>query len=719
MSSTSDNSKLQIAKTLSKLASLKGVSVPLHRFEMLEQNNEGADLDKLSIEELATEMWLTRFPTAMIVKHDVDNVNPNLFPIVWFNKAQKDIVEEAIILTGRLSDGSFVYVDSKGVDQKLSNDIYRTGSAIEFTDAQSEINGKKTTPSTAKQWFRYALLKRKNVFIEAIIATFVISSLALFSALYTMQVYDRVVPTGGFSTLWVLTFGVALAIVFDFIIKQVRGYIMDRACKDIDVELSGVFFDKALNIRMDARPNTVGTFASQIRQFESVREFMTSSTLYILADTPFALFFIFIIFMLAGPVAYVPMLAIPIAILVSWFALRKVKEVSSQHMTESNLKSGLLIESVDGIESIKASGAEWKVYDKHQKLTEIVATNNNKLKDLSTRATNISQSIQQINYVGMIATGAILITQGDLTMGGLIACSIIAGRALQPVAQIPNMILKWSNAKIALEVLDNIMEMPNDRMEKNRLLVPDNCHGRLSLENIIFEYTQQQPILDIEKLKIQPGEKVAILGGVGSGKSTLLKIIAGLYQPKEGKVFIDDLDMLQLQIPFLREHIGYLPQDVRLYNGTLRDNLTLGLPTPNDSKIIEACKLTGLDSVIARHPQGLELQIHEGGKGLSGGQRQLVGLTRLLIAKPSILLLDEPTASMDGKLEAVVMKRLFEKMPKDSTIVTVTHKPAILPYVDRIIVVEQGKILFDGPRDSILEMMKQQAAKNKPASNNS
>lgn len=695
------------ARLLSRFASLKGQAVPVHRFEMLSQNNDGATLDSLDGEQLCREMWLTRFPTSLIKELGAKDINKEVFPLIWIPKSDTD---KPLILTGVLSSGDFVSIDENGSESQLKAAKSEQGIVLALNLVAEYTDKDSTIPQTAKQWFWYVLKKHKKVFSESIFATFVISSLALFAALYTMQVYDRVVPTAGYSTLWVLTIGVGLAIIFEFLIKQVRSYIMNDTCKLIDIELSGVFFNKALDIRMDARPNTVGTFASQIRQFESVREFMTSTTLFILADTPFAILFIFVIYVIAGPVAFVPMLAIPLALIVSFIALRKVKDVSSEHMIESNQKNGLLIEAVDGIESIKASGAEWKVFDRHQNLTNIVSQNQNELRTLSSRATNISQSIQQINYVGMIATGALLITQGDLTMGGLIACSIIAGRALQPVSQIPNMVLKWSNAKVALSVLDNIMELPNDRDMQQRLLVPESCAGKISVDNMHFEYMPQRPVITVDKLVLKPGERVAILGGVGSGKSTLVKLLAGLYQPTDGQVYLDDIEMLQLQVPFLREHIGFLPQDVRLYNGTLRDNLTLGLPTPNDSKILAACKLTGLDSAIAKHPQGLELEIFEGGKGLSGGQRQLVGLTRLLLAKPSVMLLDEPSASMDPKLENKVMKHLFHEAPKESLIVVVTHKPAVLPYVDRVIVVEQGKILFDGPRDTILDVMKKQAS---------
>jgi ATP-binding cassette subfamily C protein LapB len=287
-------------------------------------------------------------------------------------------------------------------------------------------------------------------------------------------------------------------------------------------------------------------------------------------------------------------------------------------------------------------------------------------------------------------------------MGGLIACSIIAGRALSPLAQIPTLVVQWKHAKIALKSLDAIMALPSDRNDDSRLVVPEACTGHVRLEKVAFGYIEDKPSLEVAELKLRPGERVAIVGPVGSGKSTLIKLLSGLYKPKAGHVFLDGVDMNHLAPEFLREHIGYLPQDIRLFNGTLRENLTLGLPTPSDSRILRAAALTGLEQSIQNHPKGLELHITEGGRGLSGGQRQLVGLTRLLLAQPRILLLDEPSASMDGQLEARVMKHLFEEIPKEALLVVVTHKVGLLPHVDRIIVVDSGRIVLDGPRDEVL-----------------
>ena len=691
-----------LASLLSRMAALLGHAVPSHRFGMVEHSQDGLELARLPRQQKAIEMWKARFANAPVRFLSPDELDRGSFPLLWIAADGQDVR----LVRGRFSHGACATENASRLAQELDPATVASGTLLQLRADTGEQHD-ADAPRTASDWFAYAILKHRRIFVEAIFATFMISGIGLVSSMYSMQVYDRVVPTKGYSTLWVLTGGVLLAIVLEFTMKQVRAHLTDRASKAIDQELSGVFFGKALDIRMDARPNSVGTFASQIRHFESVRTFMTSSTLFILADAPFALLFIGVMALIAGPVAIVPLVMVPVATLTGLYFRNPIERLTGENMAESNRKSGLLIEAVDGIESIKAAGGEWKMKDRYRNLTATIAGSELKLKTIASRATNLAQSIQQLNYVGLIVVGVYAIGTGQLTMGGLIACSLISGRALGPLAQIPQLIVQWKHAQTALKSLDAIMAMPSDRSGQERLMVPDNCSGLLQIDKAVFAYRADQPALEVAALSILPGERIAVLGSVGSGKSTLIKILSGLYKPNNGSVLLDGIDMDQLAPEFVREHIGYLPQDVRLFNGTLRDNLTLGLPAPNDSLILRAARLTGLDQVIQNHPKGMELDINEGGRGLSGGQRQLVGLTRLLLAQPRIMLLDEPSASMDGQLEARVMKHLFEDVALESVLVVVTHKLGLLPYVNRIIVVEKGRIVADGPRDQILARIQQ------------
>ena len=695
-----------LAVVLSRLAGLLGQAVPAHRFGMMSRTTDGLMVDNLSREERLKAWWLGRFPTAHIQHIEPKNLKPSDFPLVWVGSEG----EQVLLVRGGSGRHRLTCQDAEGHPCVLPMSDARQGRLLKLTIMPARPGESGYRAMSATDWFATSIRRYRSVFFEGVVATFVISMVGLVAALYSMQVYDRVIPTKGYSTLWVLTIGVVIAIVMELVLKQVRAFMVDRACKAIDQELSAVFFGKALDIRMDARPSTVGTFASQIRHFESVRNFLTSSSLFIMADMPFAILFVGVIAIIAGPVALVPLVAVPLAVLAGMAFRGPIETFTAMHMKESNEKNGLLIEAIDGIESVKAANAEWKMLERWRSMTATIAESELKMRLFSTLSSNLTQTIQQLSYAGMIAAGAYAINAGQLTMGGLIACAIISGRALTPVAQLPGLIVQWQHAKIALQSLNGIMDMPSDRDQSERLVVPERCQGEIKINKLSFSYAKDLPGLEVASLQLAPGDRIAILGSVGSGKTTLVKLLSGLFKPSTGQVYLDQVDMVHLAPEFVREHVGYLPQDVRLFNGTLRHNLTLGLPMPGDSQILKAAALTGLDQVIQNHPLGLELLIAEGGRGLSGGQRQLVGLTRMLLASPKVLLLDEPTASMDAKLENRVMQHLFEQMPHDSAIVVVTHKPSVLTYVNRIWVMDKGRVVLDGPRDEVLHRLRQPTA---------
>ena len=693
--------------------------MPWHRFALMAQTSDGVPMEELPIASQAIELWRARFPNGDMHRAEWP-LTLGLAPALWIGPepGATHPIPGALVVKGTLSTGALSCVDADGRVHEIPPDLAKLGELLvlraeesassERDESRLVTDGKSDNKRrTARQWFAYAIRKRWPAFTEGALATLTVNVIALGASFYSMQVYDRVVPTQGYSTLWVLTIGVAMAIVLELVMRQVRSRLVERACKAIDEELSSVFFGHALAIRMDQRPRTVGTFAAQIRHFEMVRNFMTSTTLFVFADAPFALLFIAVIALLAGPVAIVPLVFLPVSILAGILFRKRLARLTEAHMEESNHKNGLLIEAIDGIESIKACGAEWKVMDRWRHLTRTLAKDEIAMKDLTGLSTNITQTLQQLSYVGLVAAGALAIGAGDLTVGGLIACTIISGRALSPIAQVSGLIVQWQQAKTALKGLDAIMAMPADVQPGERRMVPDHCQGRLRVEALRYAYGVDQPVLNIDGLRIHPGERVAVLGSVGSGKSTLVKALSGLYKPTEGRVFLDDVDMTNLAPEFVREHVGYLAQDVRLFQGTLRDNLALGLPSPSDQQILQAAQRTGLDRLIAAHPKGLGIEISEGGKGLSGGQRQLVGLTRLVLAKPRVMLLDEPTASMDPQLEELVAERVFGMRPEDTTLVVVTHKLAMLRHFSRIVVLDRGRIVADGPRDEILRRMRE------------
>jgi ATP-binding cassette subfamily C protein LapB len=578
----------------------------------------------------------------------------------------------------------------------------RDGCFVQLSIATANSTDQQAPSRNARQWFLHAILKRRQVFIEAVVATFVVSMLGLGASFYSLQVYDRVIPTQAHATLLALTVGVAIAVIFEFVLKQVRSLMVDRGCKAIEEELSDVFFGRMLDIRMEARPRAVGTFAAQVRQFELVRNFMTSSTVFLIADLPFCFLFVAVIGIIGGLLATIPLLLLPLVLGSSAWLNWRIRRLTQRQLKDARNKNGLLVDVIDGIESIKAAGAEWKMMERWRQLTASASALELDTRFLSTTSAHLAQFLQQLSYVAIIGVGAWMVGSGQITMGALIACSILSNRALSPITQIATLVTQWQHAQEALKGLDEMMALPVEHPEGVKAIIPSTCAGAIRLDDAGFSFNSKLAALQPLKLSFGAGERVAIIGPVGSGKSTLIRLLSGLYRPSEGKAFLDGIDMALLAPEFLHEQIAYLPQDVRLLRGTLRENLALGLAPPADSELLRAAELTGLDRVIAAHPLGMDLPIFEGGRGLSGGQRQLVGLTRLLIANPKVLLLDEPTAAMDGDLEARVMQEVFSSLPKATTMIVITHKASLLRLVDRVIVMDQGRVVLDGPRGDIL-----------------
>lgn len=699
-----------LAKLLSRLAGLQGCALPAHRFGMMSLSRGGAEVATMNRTRRAAEWWLSALPGGEAFEPESAPTREDL-PALWI----ADDEQQVRLLRGAISNGAYSCEAADGSHFEMTAEEARGGRSLVLrAKPDVAVEDGAVAPKSARDWFFHAIRKRRWVFIEAVLATFLISCLALVAGFYTMQVYDRVVPTQGYSTLLVLTVGAVIAIGLEFLVSHVRSLMVERASKAIDQELSGVFFDRMLQIRMDARPSTVGTFAGQIRQFELVRNFMTSGTLFLLADAPFALFFIAVIFMIGGVIALVPLALLPISVAAGFYAKWRVSRLAAEQMNDVNRKNGILVEAIDGIEAIKAAGGEWKMLNKWQQLTADAAERDIRIRAASLLSSSMAQSIQRVGYIGLIAVGAYEINSGAITQGALIACAMISNRALGPINQIAGMFVQWQHAKAALQGLDEMMKLPRDRTEEVRVIIPESCRGELRLEGASFSYGQATVALQQTNLQIRPGQRIALIGPVGSGKSTLIKMLSGLYKPSQGRAFLDGVDMTHLAPEFMREQIGYMTQDVRLFNGTLRDNLTLGLPSPSDAQILAAAARTGLDRLVRAHPKGLDLPIQEGGRGLSGGQRQLVGLTRLLLAKPRILLLDEPTASMDGDLEQFVIRNLFADADRDQVIVLATHKRGLLNLVDHIIAVDRGRVMLNEPREQALAKLAG-ARKSQPA----
>ncbi len=619
-------------------------------------------------------------------------------PVLWLSSDD----QQACVVQSLSVRGANV-LDDEGHSHSVDLTQLERGTFIKMAiNSSTQIAQHQEQPVSAGDWFKFAIWKRRRVFLDGGLATLLISLMALATSLYTMQVYDRVIPLSGYSTLLVLSIGVLLTIGFELMLRHARLLMIERACKAIDQEISEVLLAKALSIRMDARPRSIGTFASQIRQFESVRNFLTSTTLLVLADIPVALLFWAVIASIAGSLVIAPLICVPVAVIAGIVFRHRLAKLTGQQQKEVNRKNGLLMEVVDGAESIKAAGAQWQFIGAWRKTLEQLSSKELKIKVLSNLSSHLTQSVQQLSYVLIVALGSMAVIRGDLTMGGLIACSIISSRAIQPLAQLPATLLQWESAKASLMTLDAMMALPDDRAPDQHLSTPQEFKGVMRLQELEFGYQPGVRVLSCPNLIFEAGERTAVLGSVGSGKSTLIKILSGLYMPSKGKYFVDQMDAFQLAPEFLNGYIAYLPQDVRLFAGTLRSNLTLGLGLVSDSEIMRIAQGCGLGSLIANHPKGLDLDIQEGGRGLSGGQRQLVGIARILLSKPKVALLDEPTASMDNNLEVQVLQFFFQNLPPTTGVILTTHKIQALRHVTRVMLMDQGRVALDGPRDEIM-----------------
>ena len=549
---------------------------------------------------------------------------------------------------------------------------------------------------------RDEVFQHRGTLGELVLGGVLINVIALATSLYSMQVYDRVVPTGASQTLLALTLGMLGAVVFELVVKLVRSRLTEKLVDEVDSRLARSVFMRFLALRMDQLPNSVGALAGQLRGYETVRSFIATVPTQWLIDIPFVLLYVVVISAIAGWIAAIPLVFMVLSLVLGVVNLRRVEALGGQAMQASNLKTGLLVEAIEGAETIKSGQGGWRMLSRWQQTTDDARGNELEMRKLSEHSQYYMAAMHQLSYAVMVAMGALLVSRGEVTMGSLIACSILSGRILGPVATLPASLTSWGHCKAALQGLDRIWALQSDHHGIDHPITLETIRGDYEFDQVEYAYGGARA-LSIHKLIIRPGEKVGILGPVGAGKTTLLRLLSGMYRRQAGTVKLDGVDLTQLSKGVLSENLGYLQQEGRLFAGKLRDNLILGMIDPGDQAILEAAQRTGLQqAVLARHPLGLHQPIHEGGTGLSGGQRQLANLTRVFLRKPRIWLLDEPTASMDRSLEVKVMQALAQQIGVNDTFVLVTHKMEMLQLVDRVILVVDHRIVMDGPKGEVL-----------------
>ncbi|WP_353236290.1 type I secretion system permease/ATPase [Diaphorobacter ruginosibacter] len=569
----------------------------------------------------------------------------------------------------------------------------------EIPDARVDEYIKPWRPS----WFWKIVLRDWPRYGDVFLASLVANILALSGMMFSMQVYDRVVPSQSEATLWVLFGGVMLAITFEFMLRMSRSYIIDVMGKRADLQISDVVFGRALRLRNDVRPRSTGSFIAQIREIDQVRDLLTSTTVSAAADLPFFLLFLGVLWLVGGSLAWVPVAALPLLIVPGLLAQRPLARLANAGMRESALRNAMLVEAVQGMDDIKSLRAEPRFQNRWNHVNMVSADIGMRQRLLTGFLMTWTQELQGIVFAMVLLVGSYRVMTGDMTTGALVGSSILASRMIAPIAQIASLLARWQQAKVARDGLNKLMDRPVDVPEDARRVHVAYLHGEFKTSGVRFQYSEEakRPALELPNLRIQPGEKIAVLGRMGAGKSTLLQLLAGMYKPTAGSITLDGLDLSLIDPPDVRRDVGLLAQNSNLFHGTIRENLVMGRPTATDAELLEALRLAGGLNVVQGRPEGLDETIQEGGLGLSGGQRQALLLARTIVRQPSVLLLDEPTAHFDEVTEHQVIESLTPWLAP-RTLVVATHRMQVLQWVDRIIIIDGGRVVMDGPKKHVL-----------------
>ena len=677
------------------------------RLELNWSHNQGLD-DVLTIMTRQVGLHVRK------VDFSLDMLNPWRLPVVvGFKDGQVGVIDKAD------SEGnvSVQMSGDKGLAQTFSAQVLQDAISLVYIlrpdSAVPDARIDEYIKPYEADWFWEIVLKDWKRYVDIMFASMLANILALATIVFSMNVYDRVIPAQSIPTLWVLAGGVLIAAIFEFALKYSRLILSDMIGKRADLRISDRVFGHALRIKNKERSKSTGTFISQIRELEGVRELVTSTTITAFADLPFFLLFLGIFWLIGGNLFWVMAIVVPLMILPGFLVQKKLAELAKQGMRESAIRNAILVEAVQGIEDIKLLRAESRFQNQWNHMNEVSATVSMQQRKIVGVMNLWTQKLQGLTFAIVVLVGCFAVMKGDMTTGALVACSILSSRMLGPIAQVTGVLGRFQQAKTAKVSLDELMKKPIDQPERSQLIQRSVLNGKFELNGVVFKYDDEdpKPSLIIPKLVIKPGEKIAILGRNGAGKSSLLQLMSGMQTATQGKVNLDDIDITLLDPADVRRDVGLLNQNAHLFFGTVRENLTLGAPLATDDDLLKALSVTGALSFIQDKKEGLDHVIMEGGVGFSGGQRQALLLSRLLICQPNILLLDEPTASIDDVSE----KQLIDHMKvwlAHRTLIVATHRRAVLELVDRIIVINEGRVVMDGPKEQILNNSAQPAPNN-------
>lgn len=665
---------------------------------------QGTPLDLL-IDDMGRQLGLDSYLTAFSENY----LDPWRMPlIVQMRKGQVAVLE---------------HVDSDGqVCVQFSNEggLALCMSATELSEqvecllivrplrANADIRVDEYIKPFKKNWFWAIALRDWRRYGEIIATSLGVNVLALASILFSLQVYDRVIPAQSYPTLWVLFGGLLLAVVFEFSLRMLRTYISDSIGKRADLKISDRVLGHALRVQNSARSKSTGAFISQIRELDQVRELITSTTIGAVADLPFFFLFVFILWMIGGPLVYVVLAAVPMLVIPGLLVQKPFAKLSRDGMRESAIRNATLVEAVECVEDIKLLRAEQRFQNQWNHSNEVAAKISMGQRFLTALLMTWTQQVSTLVYASVLLIGCYRVIQGDLTTGALVAMTLLSSRTIAPLSQITAVLSRWQQAKVARQGLDELMSRPVDQPERGKAVHKAMLRGAYQLQGVEFGYDPEGKSSDISiaALTIKPGEKIAVLGRNGAGKSTLLQLLSGMRFPGQGQLLLDDVAITSLDTADLRRDMGFLHQNSRLFFGSIRDNLTMGRPLATDEEIYRALQMSGALSFVQKQTMALDYMILEGGYGLSGGQRQALLLARVLISQPNIVLLDEPTAAMDDVTEREVIAQLNDWLGL-RTLILATHRPALLELVERVIIVDDGKIAMDGEKSQILNQVAQ------------